>query len=359
MKELLNPQQLLNDHYSAEAEQNIERILELRAKGELEVIWSCSDARLILPDDVYQVKTISGTGPRSPWAKLLNYDRTLGVIVMDHFDCGGIQARSQLPEKIADEDTALGFVRDHVWANDPIIQSILTGSWTASRTKRTVVSVVQNHLDGSVYPQGVFNNGSQTEHKTIPTYKLMPEEYLPEGLYGDEIPQLDESFIPSSAAHILNKIAKKVEFIRTKYPEVMDLQPVQDPEVIAITTNLKPLSARFPKHFSKPNTVFQVSLARQSFDNEGELSTDDVREAFRQIHYPISYSLEHSSLAEEAPFKSTRVLYIETGDMKVSLGLAKQAQRRLWVQEWLELPDRTIIAAEAIKGKIREIEQVV
>lgn len=347
---------LIRDNYSEAAGQNIERIHSIRTKGQLTVVWGCSDARLILPDDVYQVRTIAGTGPRSSWASLLNYEKTQGTLVMDHLYCGGIQARAGLPEKI-DEDSVAQFVMEHVWADDPIVQSILTGSWTASRTQRSVMSAIQNPMDGSVYPQGVFNNGSQTEHKTIPTYKLMPDRYVPEKIYGDEIPQLNQSLIPESFVRVLKAISEKVSRIKSTKPDIFENQPIQNPEVVAITTNLKPLSARFPELFGNPNTVFQVSLKRQQLDEEVE--TRDIAEAFRQVNYPISQSVDNSRQDALAPFRSTRVLYLETGDMRVSMRLARQAIRRRWIQEWLKLPDRTIVAAEAIKGKIQQIKKVV
>ncbi len=356
---LINPQSMLQDNHSEFAGRKIDKILELRANGQLMVVWGCSDARLILPDDVYQVRTIAGTGPRSPWANLLNYDRSSGVVIMDHLYCGGIQAKAQLPETLADEDTALGFVKDHVWAVDPIVQSILTGSWTASRTKRSVMSAVQNPLDGKVYPQGIFNNGSQTEHKTLPTYKLMPKRYVPEELYGEKVPLLSGDLIPESFTQVLKRIKGKVELLRLTSPEIFALQPIQDPEVVAVTTNLKPLSARFPALFGEPNTVFQVSLRRQSLDEEGDLKTKDVTEALKQVQYPISHTIEHKDKQGRAPFKSVTTLYLETGDMKVSQGLARQAEKKPWVQEWLELPGRTIIVAEVIKGRITQIEKVV
>lgn len=359
-KELITPQQMLQDNHSEAAGQNMQQIIELREKGELMVIHGCSDARIVLPNNVYQVRTIAGTGPRSPWTRILNYEKARGVIILDHFDCGGIKAHAQLPENIEDEDTALGFVKDHVWSDDPVVQSILTGSWTASRTQKPVMSAVQNHLDGVVYAQAVYRNGDQTEHKTIPTYKLMPNRYVQEEIYGSEVPQLRGSLIPPSFAFVLAEIRDRVESLRSVSPDFAEQQAVQDPQVVAVTTNIKPLSARFPALFNEPNTVFQVSLKRQSLEDEGALETRDVREAFRQVHYPLSYAIEnnHQSQPGRAPFASTRVLYLETGDMRDSIRLAKQARRRPVVQQWLELPGRTIIVAEAIAGKVTEIEVV-
>ncbi len=358
IKEPINPQHLLEDNYSDKAGENIEKILQLRKEGQLILLMGCSDARLILPDDVYQIRTISATGPRSPWEKPLNYGRTAGVIIMDHLYCGGLLAKAQLPENILDDDTALGFVKDHVWTDDPIVQSILTGSWTASRTQKPVLSAVQNPYDGSVYIQGAFNNGEQTEHKTIPTYKLM-QRYIKEKLYGDEIPQLRPDLVLSIFSNILGRLPEKVKLIAESVGDLTTYQGTQDPEVVAVTSNLKALSARFPALFGLSNTVFQVSLRRQSLDIEGELETNDVREVFRQIHYPLSHCIENNKSEGRLPFKSTRVLYLETGDMKDSLRLAHRVKRRREVQEWLDLPGRVIIAAQAVRGRIQQIELVV
>lgn len=350
----LTTERLLSDNYSKEATVLIERWRRARDAGELFVVGACSDARLILPDMSYQIRTISATGPRSPWHKAFQYDRVQGIFIIDHFDCGGLAAKATISGQEVAGKGALGYVRDHVWHTDPIYQSILTASWTASRTHKPVLAVVQDHLNGDLYIQGSFNNADQTEYKTIPTYLLM-SEYINEDIYRNGRPRLKEGLVAPIFKPCLEEITEKATGLLEYDSDFRHRQLVQDMEFVGLSDNLKPMSVRSPGLFREPNRLFQVSLRRQSLD-ETDLDNEDVRYAFRQIHYPISHCIENQGKPHSA-FQSTRVLYIETGKMEVSERLAKQAMRRSWVREWLELPSREIIIAEVIAGRIQRIDR--
>lgn len=351
---LTTTQRLLADNYSTEATTKINEWQQARDAGKLFVIGACSDARLILPDMAYHIRTISATGPRSPWHAALNYGKVLGVLIIDHFDCGGLKVKEEILGQEVADGGALGYVRDHVWHKDPVYQSILTASWTASRTHKPVLAVVQDHHDGSLYVQGSFNNANQTEYKSIPTYLLM-SKYVEEDIYKDGRPQLKHGLVAPVFKPCLVEINEKAAYLADKYSDLRQTQSVQNMEFVGLSNNLKPLSVRFPGLFGEPNTVFQVSLRRQSLD-QADLGSKDINDAFTQIHYPISHCIENQGKSNSS-FHDTRILYIETEMMELSDRLAKQAMRRNWIHQWLELPGREIIIAEVVTGRIQRIDR--
>lgn len=347
-------ERMLADNYSAEATVKIEQWRAARDAGQLVVVGACSDSRLFLPDMAYHIRTISASGPRSPWHGAFNYGKVRGILILDHFDCGGLKAKEAISDKEVVDETAMGYVRDHVWHTDPVIQSILTASWTASRTHKPVLAVVQDHHDGSLYVQGLFNDADQTENKTIPTYQLM-SKYIKEDIYKNGRPQLNPSLVSSVFKRYLAAIPEKAASLIEKFPELRQSQSVQNMEFVCLSNNLKPLSVRFPGLFGQPNTVFQVSLERRSVD-EAEHGNQAVNEAFKQVHYPILHCVENQGKPNSA-FRDARVLYIENEKMEFSDRLAKQAMRRPWVRNWLELPGREIIISEVVSGRIQRIDR--
>lgn len=350
---LTTTQRLLADNYSPEATDKIEKWRQARVTGKLFVVGACSDARVILPEMAYHIRTISATGPRSAWHGVLNYDKVKGVLIIDHFDCGGLKAKEDITGKEVEEG-ALEYVRDHVWATDPVKQSILTASWTASRTHLPVLAIVQDHHDGRLYIQGAFNNADQIEYKTVPTYLLVETE-LKEDIYKNGRPQLKEGLVASVFRSCREEIVQRSKALIVTNPDLVVSQSIQNPEFVSITDELKPALVRFPGLFSRPNTLFQVSLSSRMLD-EADLDNKDVNDAFKQIHYPISHCIENQGKHPSA-FQSTRVLYIESSKMEVSDKIAKLTLRRNWVKEWLELPNREIIIAEIASGRIQRIDR--
>lgn len=351
---MITTERLLADNYSAAATVKIEEWRNARDAGQLVVVGACSDARLILPDMAYHIRTISATGPRSPWHDAFNYDKVRGILILDHFDCGGLKVKEDISGQEVADESAMGYVRDHVWRADPVHQSILTASWTASRTHKRVLAVVQDHHDGGLYIQGSFNDADQTEYKTIPTYQLM-SRYIREDIYRNGRPQLKPSLVASVFKPCLAEIHEKAAGLMEELPELRQSQSVQNMEFVCLSNNLKPLSVRFPGLFGKPNAVFQVSLERKALD-ETDHGNQAVNEAFKQVHYPILHCVENQGKSDSS-FRDTRVLYIETERMEFSERLAKQAMKRRWIQEWLELPGREIIIAEVAMGKILGINR--
>lgn len=351
---LTTNQRLMADNDSSPATEKIEKWRQMRDGGKLLVVGACSDARLILPEMAYHIRTISATGPRSAWYEVLNYSQVRGIVIMDHFDCGGLKAKESIAGKEIEEEGALEYVRDHVWATDPVKQSILTASWTASRTHLPVIAVVQDHHDGSLYIQGAFKNADQIEYKTVPTYLLMEKE-LKEDIYKRGRPQLKEELVPSVFSPTRREITERALTLVNNNVVFTESQSIQLPEFVSITDELKPAMIRFPKVFGCPNTLFQVSLSTRML-NEADLDNKDVNDAFQQIHYPISHCVEAQGQSSAA-FQNTRVLYIETAKMEVSDKIAKLALRRNWIRGWLELPNREIVIAEISAGRIQNIDR--
>lgn len=346
------------DNYSDAALARIDEWRCARAQGELYVACACSDARMNLPEMAYHIRTISATGPRSFWHNVFNYEKIKGIAIFDHFSCGGLGVKADIARSPEDgsEIEAKAYVRDHVWHTDPVIQSILTASWTASRTHKAVLAAVQDHHNGKLYIQGVFYNNDQTEHKTVPTYQLM-SDYIHEDIYKNGRPELRDHLIPPLFWPMLEEVEAKSAALLEKYPDFVERQTVQNPEFVVLSTITKPLSIRFPGMFKEPGTAFQVTLRRPDSVTDSELNSVYVSEAWKQVNYPLHHCVAVQNLLSGA-FKDSRVLYIETGKMEDSAKLAQQAIKKSWVIEWLELPQREIVIAEVIAGRIRNIDRV-
>lgn len=349
-------EKLLADNYSPKANDQIIEWREYRHSGQLFVVFACSDARLILPKFAYHIRTISAAGPRSPWEGLLNYPQARGILIFDHFDCGGLEAKSkiELGASDVDDDKATGFAKDHIWSTDPIRQSLLTASWTASRTSKHVLAVVQDHCDGKLYVQGAFHNNDQTEHKTVPTY-LLTQKYIDEDIYANGRPELRADLVPPLFHPSLNEVDQKAARLLVKYPDFEQKQLVQDPEFIVLSTITKPFEVRFP---SLCGDAFIVNIKRQSLDEHSDIDNKYIKEGLRQMHYPLSHCVDNQNFQGRAAFKNSRCLIIETGKMEDSERLFRQISRRDYVNDWLGLPDREIIISEVIAGHIQQIRKV-
>lgn len=245
--------------------------------------------------------------------------------------------------------------------HDPVIHAIERGSLIAGKTHKLVLATTQVHTDGSTFAQGVFENGSQTEHKTVPTNILTAsaikkEKYL-RAVYSQGIPQLQDELVPAIFKPVLDEISQRSTDLLTKYPDFKNKQEVQDPEFVLLTDLIKPTELWLPTEATDPGHFFTVSFRRQSLQKEAILNKQSKEDAFRQINYPLSHCLEsnhHNHLA----FRNTRVLLIATGSLDDSLQIADEARDFDWVQEFLRLPGRELIASQVAKGKIEEMKRV-
>lgn len=323
------------------------------------LIAACSDSRLILPRHAFVIRTVSAAGDRNPWFRALNYDKVTGIITVGHMRCGGVDTLVGIEEGRISvvEGKATSFVKDYVSQGDPVRHALDLASETAANTHKLVLGVVQDHHDGSIYPQGVYNNSDQVKVESVPSHLLMNKR---KDIYAGGMPQLKDGLIPLAFRPSLDEIQENAVGLLVKYSDFREKQLVQDPPFVVITNQLKPLELRSPLVFGEPGTAFQVSLWRQMFEEaDKHTKNKGVHEALRQVDYALSHCVEHNRPPylgrERLAFKGTRVLYIETGSMDDSRKIASQAKDLN--EDWLDLPGREIIYAEVVAGHIRDIDR--
>src|SRR5258708_4153319 len=96
----------------------------------------------------------------------------------------------------------------------------------------------------------------------------------------------------------------------------------QDPAALSISTDIRPISLKFPETFSKPGSVFNLRVPRTKSD-EGSVQVD-TNEHFREITDQAEYPIAH--------FGNLNTIFIETGKLDVSGKLARELITQPWMQ---------------------------
>ncbi len=144
--------------------------------------------------------------------------------------------------------------------------------------------------------------------------------------------------------------------LHEKYRDFRKMQKVQNPKVVALSTGIRPLAVTYPEIFSDPNTVFQLSVARDRIDDTSIYISDEILETtFNQAEYPLTHAVAHYG-SDEKPFSKTNSVLIETPYFDQSESLAAKLSEKAWMKNWLSLPNHQIIVAQKKAGIVSQIE---
>lgn len=368
---LITPETLLKSNRSEEAEKRLVIWNEARKNGNLTAIFTCADARITaLTLNSMMLRSIAVGGDITPYAELLKSKGIGRIVVITHYDgkmfepgkappgCGGLaekEKRNGLQDEQQENDGIAGFVKNNIKHHDALIQAYLKASEIALMTPKPVMAAVQDHRTGITLPVAILLNGGKQVTTALPVGS-MGEKYSPEEIYGlGKIPSLKKDEVSKEFEVIIQEGEKRASRIKSIYPNLAEIQEVQNPPVVALSTSLRPVSVEYPDIFGRPNTVFRVSVPRAKAGDNHTLKIEDIMPCLDQLEYPITHCLKNQKKSDGA-FSGVKIVFIETKDLTKSKDLAQQLRKKPLMQEWLKLPGRQIIVAQTRAGIAQRIE---
>lgn len=362
---------LEKDNHSKIADDRRKEFDSSEKKKNLILVLRCSDARMTIPyKGVTALPTIAAGGPVHAYIPLIQNKTLKCIIVAPHFDsstfkkgkmpqgCGGLGAKEDhkhFGNKIKKEGIH-SFVDRHVYHQDVILQGCISASKIALYTEKPVLAVAQDHLTGEMFPIAAFKNFGRVTVSSVPLRYLFHDQYDPERIYKNGIPTLSEEEIPQEFKEFLKNNKSQSTNLKIKYKDLKRRQKIQNPLILCISRNMRPMEVGYPNLTSKPGTVFRIRVPRPK---GSEIKTDNfsLNNVVNQAHYPILHSVINAK-DNIKPFSQMKRILIETESMKESEKILKKLKAQPWMQKWMNLPDHKIFLAQTNEGVIQKIKEV-
>lgn len=361
---LIDSEHLIKDNHSQAAEKARSDQDELKKKGKQTAAYRCGDARGKAPRRTVVWGSLAAS--QIPTARLAS-DRGIGnSLVMPHMDleelqekgnpvtCGALIAKSEIGDEHHEHGT-LAYVSERVQFPDPVLQAVWMAIRIANLSGKPVLAAIQNHLDYDLFPVGLIDpqrsiaNADPRVLEALSDRKYNSRKWTPIIYRDNLIPVIDQSFLPDFALELIEQNNREAEELQIKYPDLRDLQKIQRPRMVMLSTDIRSARVRYPVIASVPGSIFRVHVAREKVEGKPRISTEDLSESVKQLHYPISHAVGNYNDSNK-PFPNTDRLIIETGDFELSMKLAMDLQKEEWMDQWLSLPDRRIIALQTQGG---------
>jgi hypothetical protein len=364
----ITPDSLWEDNHSQIAEYRREEFNELRRKGELFGVERCSDARVRPPSRTVSIGSISAAD-----IPHLNLSRSQGIkawMSLTHFSgeeveagkmpggCGGLKAKKDMGSGPSEKDEGVeSYIAKKIKHPDPFVQSILTASAMARASGKPALAATQDHLTGTIYPIALFEvkDGMIHNRKPLPLSDENLLNYNESLIYEEGLPVLDEGKLSEEFIELLDRNRKEQQEVLMRYPNLREMLRVQKPRTLMDTTEKRSARDRYPLLSSIPGAIFKVHRARNKIGGLQTVGVSDVLNSLNQLEYPATNAVENYEDSNK-PFSNTDRLIIETGEIELSIELAKKALEKKWMQNWLELPDRRIIVAQSSGGVLSLID---
>lgn len=347
---ILTARAFIEDNASPLAQNNRDIWIQRRRNGKLKGKKKCADARMVTVEDV-TVRSIAGADETSPGIIADPDVEAWGFY--SHFGeglkgCGGLGARESLIQPpLTDFDRYIARIAHH----DFLIQSLLSAEEIAEISGKPVLAAAQDHLDLTIYPLGFFytSRGRVRYESPIKIKDIADGQYNPEKLYANGIPTIPESELPDVLLEMLDNDQRKTQEIRNKYTTLRDMQRVQKPRIIFVTTDIRPLSVKYPNLSGIPGSIFKVHLARTKIDGVYELDSKLIRSGVAQIEYPFGHAVEHNGHEEES-FSTVDTMVVETGDLGSGEKLWDAAEAQSPIREWTRIGNKKVILLQSAGG---------
>lgn len=368
---VISPENLFADNQSEKAKKLSLAWEENRRQGNLWGIVTCGDARIMTPcpERLISVRSIATAGTKE--VKIFSNKGLKIVVVMSHVDgdtietgkrpkgCGGLGAKEEALNGNHEKPIAgiQYYIDEKIEHPDPVIQAFISAREIRNTTGKPSLAVIQNHRTGKVYPFAVFFKDYQTVSKNLDGIDL--KEYSPAKIYAEGLPILPDEAIPDMFKEFLDANTQQVNEILRKYPNLKDMQKVQNPRLVVISSKLPSIRIRYPETTDVPGLVFKLFLSREK-EGPGKISisANALRETIGQAQYPLEHAA-HNFGQPDKPFSRTDRVLVETSDINVSRNLAVELAEKPWMKEWLELPDHRLLVAQNIEGISNIIEYFV
>lgn len=365
---VISPETLFADNQSEKAKKLSLAWEENRRQGNLWGIVTCGDARIMTPcpERLISVRSIATAGTKE--VKIFSDKGLKFVVVMSHVDgdtietgkrpkgCGGLGAKEEALNGNHEKPIAgiQYYIDNNIEHPDPVIQAFISAREIRNTTGKPSLAVIQNHRTGKVYPFAVFFKDYQTVSKNLDGIDL--KEYSPAKIYAEGLPILPDEAIPDMFKEFINANTQQVNEILIKYPNFKDVQKVQNPRLVVISSKLPSVRIRYPETTDVPGFVFKLFLSREK-ERPGKIaiSANALRETIGQAQYPLEHAV-HNFGQLDKPFSKTDRVLIETSDINVSRFVAQKLADNPWMKEWLVLPDHRLLVAQNIEGVSNIIE---
>lgn len=369
---IITPESLLASNRSEKAKELSTKWLENNEHSNITVVVACVDARgIIAPsEEIESVRSIDAGGKKT---KEIFEDEAVGLIaVVTHFDgtkfvkgtmpigCGGAaafaamnEAEKQQAKKGQIEETR-DFLINHIDHSDPLMQGLGKAYQLARETKKPkpILVGIQDHRTGKIYWFAALND--KGVDKVPAVLNLMYNDagkYDPAKLYEHGIPILPESDFSDEKIKSFIAVNKaNMEAVLRAYPDLSEMQEIQNPRMIFVSSKLPSVRTRYPDLTKYPNSVFKLHLPREKEGGKPvPIRQQDKKEIFSQIQYAITECIKHHD-NPNAPFSKTDRVIIETSDINVSRDFAADLCKKPWMETWLKLKDHKIIVIQNKEG---------
>ncbi len=373
---------LIKDNQSQIAENFLTRWNEDLYVQNISVILGCSEPRLIVHNTgIAMMRSIGATALPELYDSVLNEKfNPRAVIVMAHHDgetvnphqmpqgCGGLGAKAMQGHE--DEphkklEYSASYIDKYIIHSDPFIHGLYTGHEIAERSRRPTLVVTQDHRTGTLYPLASFIPSLGKDlivRSAIPLRSGFEGRYNPSEIYRNGIPNLTEKEIPYEFGVFMRRHNLFAEQVRKSHPDLYTTQKMINPSIVALTTELRSMQARFPTVIgTSPNTIFTVTVPRDTkIKDSYTLDIDGMKRAFDQTHYAFAHAMEHGGDPEQefSRLYSKGTLLIEGDNLKQLNEVAEYSLELPYIKEWSKIKGNKIILMETNKGHVLKARQL-
>ncbi len=367
---LITPDSLWQDNHSLAADANREGYDQARMRGELIAYYRCSDAR-IKPPGKFAISWGSIAAANEPISQMASHKGIQASVALAHFDgdtaqpgmvpngCGGLAAKEQMENDGSKKEGIGSYIEETVAHPDVVIQAWISAEKIASLSGKPTLAAAQDHLDLTIYPLALFipakNDMSMSVTTAIGIRNIIQGQYNPKEIYARSVPTIDEKNLPDFFVEIFEQNRKDQKEIHLNYPNLRELQKVQKPRMVLVSTDIRSARVRYPKLSSVPGSIFKVHMPREKTDGVVTISSTDTEKTVNQLQYPLEHAVKNYT-DQSKPFSNTDRLIIETGNLELSRRITQRTMKETWMRDWIDLPDRKIIIIQTIGGVTNAIE---
>lgn len=364
---VITPESLSADNGSDRAKALSAKWEENSRKNKLWGIVTCGDARIMTPrpDKLISVRSIAAAGTVEK--RVLGDESVELIIVMSHVDgdtiengkrpkgCGGLGAKEEALNGNHEKATEgiQYYIDNAIEHPDPVIQALISAREIRNATGKPSLAVIQNHRTGKVYPFAALLKGYDIISSDLDLFKSYSEAEI----YANGIPTLNELAIPEVFREFMDASKEYVSAMLRAYPNLKDMQRIQNPRMVVLSSKLPSIRIRYPEIADFPGLVFKLFLSREKERTTGriDITPEAQKEVMAQAQYPLVQAVRNFG-KPDLPFSKTDRVLIETSAISVSKKLAGELAGKPWMKDWLALPDHQILVVQNQEGISNIIE---
>ncbi len=375
----ITPESLEKDNHSPAVDVYLNRWQDNLQEQNITVVVGCSDPRLIVPrNGIADIRSIGAAALPELYDSVLNEKfNPRAIIVVAHHDgetvkkgqmpkgCGGLGVKAMQEEHENDHahsilEYSAGYVDRFIVHSDPFIHGIYTGHEIAERSNCPTLVVTEDHRTGTLYPLTSFipyGSRDLIVRSAIPMRSGFEGRYDASEIYNAGIPHLNEEEVPNEFGVFMRRHSMFLEKVVESNPNLYKNQKIINPSVVALTTEIRSIQARFPILLGEhPNTVFTVTVPRDThtIQDSYDVNVEGMKRAFDETHYAFAHALAHKGdpTKDFARLYGQGALMIEGDNLDQLNEVAEYALKLPYIQKWSEIKGNKIILMETNKGRL-------